>query len=118
MLGDRLVVITDKDDILSSNTVKNSWDKIKRIVESRGYYFDSDVESEAYGEYCTACVSAGAGELNIAGGLNRKTVVKTDITDLSIPGRREQEIEQLQRERLLKKSLEPEDRINDRLDFE
>lgn len=83
ILGDRLIVITDRMEITSPDTAQDSWDRAKRIAEARGYYFDSDVESEAYGEFCDVCVSYGAASLNIVGKLNKTTVVKPEFTDLS-----------------------------------
>lgn len=86
ILGPRLVVIGDPHDsdwkggILHLDTAPQSWDKVKRILEARGYTLGKDMETEAYGEYLNSCVAIGASNLNRAADLNKKTTVRSDLT--------------------------------------
>lgn len=82
ILDDRLIVISSDDNILNTRGAHAALGKIKRIAAARGYYFDTDdVLSEAYGELLGACVDRGAKNLHIVGGLRKKTVVKSKLTD-------------------------------------
>ncbi len=94
ILGDRLIVVSDPDfNILTrlgilarlssprKIDVRKERDKIKRIIEARGYQFDKDVLSEAYGELMNQCVATGARNLNVTLGLKKKTIIKTGLTD-------------------------------------
>lgn len=94
ILGKRLIVISDpensdpsspdfyKGGILDPDATHQYWNKMVRLANARGYYFDSSVESEAYGEFCNKCVAIGAGNLNLAGKLNKKTIIVPELTEL------------------------------------
>lgn len=87
VLGDRLIVLAEGFNFvydIDENVGGPAFEKMKRITEARGFTFDRDVFSEAYGEMLPYCVVDGAKNLSRAGKLRRKTVVKTELTDASV----------------------------------
>lgn len=78
ILGDRVIVLMDRLDFFQEEEVR---DKLKRVLTARGYYFDENVLSEAYGETLGCCVDDAAESFNRGEKLNNKTIVKIDLTD-------------------------------------
>lgn len=91
ILGDRLIIFTGYSFVDDENSAKVFLENAVKIAKARGYYFDSNVESEAYGELLRDCVVRGADTLNRAGKFEQKTIVKTDITDVSMRRKKERE---------------------------
>ncbi len=83
ILGRRLVVLSGNHDVVFDDNVFNT---AKEIAEARGFYFDKDVFTEAYGEMLNICVERGTERLNTNGELNKKTLIRTDLTDTPVYG--------------------------------
>lgn len=81
ILGPRLIVLNFQDLDRGSEVM----DTATRIAAARGFYFDKDVLSEAYGEFLDACVVVGASNLNKAAGLTKKTILRPELSDQSLP---------------------------------
>jgi len=77
ILGKRAVVLMDRLDFFDE---KEARFKLKKVLNSRGYYFDENVLSEAYGETLGCCVDDAAEGLNREEKLSKKTVIKIDLT--------------------------------------
>ncbi len=78
LLGNRLIVFSGNRDVTDDG--KQFVAYMERIAQARGYIFDSDVLSEAYGETLGSCVNEGAVNLNKALGLKSKTVILPELT--------------------------------------
>ena len=79
ILGRRMVVVTWELDIWNS---PKELQKALELVSGRGYQFDNDVDTYAYGETIGICVRAGAKNINRTAGFNKRTVVLAQLTDL------------------------------------
>lgn len=77
-LRDRAVVFLDNSNFFDGEETRN---KIKSILNARGYYFDQSVLTEAYGETIGCCVDDAAEGLNREEKLDEKTVIKVDLTN-------------------------------------
>lgn len=79
-LGSKLVILQDNPSLLNSivepgphmNEIAST---LRRIANARGYDFDNNTFSEAYGELLFDCVDKGAGNLNTALKLKNKTEI-------------------------------------------
>lgn len=80
ILGNRVIVVNDGWVIF--NTELDS-DGFKSTARAQGLLIDRAAASEAYGEMFGCCVTEGAQTLNRAFGLNRKTMVIPNLTDLA-----------------------------------
>ncbi|MEK7099490.1 MAG: hypothetical protein AAB916_03145 [Patescibacteria group bacterium] len=84
ILKDRLVVLSDDLNIFDE---AEAIAMLKRILHARGYDFDENVVTEAYGETIRACVETWAEGLNATAQLKNKTQINPRLTDLDSPGR-------------------------------
>lgn len=79
VLGDRAIIIIMGIRDLIEQDISN----IKKIANARGYDFDENVLSDAYGEMMENCVYNGARDLNMAGKFKNKTIIKPYLTELN-----------------------------------
>ncbi len=68
ILGKRLIVLTN-DVHVTPESASDAIEKIGKICESRNYFFDKNVLTDAYGEMLAACVYTGSEKLK-----HRRTV--------------------------------------------
>ncbi|HAI74569.1 MAG TPA: hypothetical protein DCS28_00850 [Candidatus Moranbacteria bacterium] len=78
ILGNRSIVIFMDGYELDEKDIEN----IKKIASARGYKFNENVLTEAYGEMLTNCVVNWAVGLNKAGKFINKTTIRSKLTDL------------------------------------
>jgi hypothetical protein len=81
IIGRRLIVLSNQLDVTSDT---RAFEAAKRIANSRGFNFNRDVFTEAFGEYLVCCVSKGADTLNRSGRLNHKTKINTNLTEARV----------------------------------
>jgi hypothetical protein len=84
ILGDRLIVLSASQDIFDSSEALTM---IKRIAKQRGYIFEKDVASEAFGETLQSCVVDAAQNLNEVGEFKKKTKINAGLTNYYTPDR-------------------------------
>lgn len=80
VLGKRMVLVTNKFDVFDS---PEAFQKVLSIIKGRGYDFDNDVDTVAYGETFGLCVPDGAENLNKNAGFAKKTVIIPELTDFA-----------------------------------
>lgn len=80
ILGKRLIVVSNKFDITND---AEAYETAKKIMESRGYYFNQDVFIEAFGECQAACVRLGKNVIEKAGGFERMEINR-ELTDAAL----------------------------------
>ncbi len=78
ILGKRLIVLSSDFDLFSGKEVMQT---IKDLAKKRGYVFDENVKSDAYGETLGACVDGIAQNLNTTGNFLNKTKIRSELTD-------------------------------------
>lgn len=78
ILGKRLIVLGSDFDFFSGEEVMQT---VKDISKQRGYIFDENVLSDAYGETLGACVDGVAQNLNTTGNFLNKTKIRSELTD-------------------------------------
>lgn len=78
VLGKRMVLVTNRFDVFDS---PDAFQKVLSIVKGRGYDFDNNVDSVAYGETFGLCVPDGAENLNRNAGFTKKTIIIPELTD-------------------------------------
>lgn len=81
ILGPRLIVLHFQ--VLENSS--EAMDTATRIAAARGFHFDKDVLSDAYGELLGACVKIGAANLNRDAGFINKMVLRPELSDESLP---------------------------------
>lgn len=89
ILGERGVFITDndKDSTFIGNNLsgaKEQLNKLLAIVKARGYIFDEQALTRAYGEQVGMCVEDAAKKLNKLMGLKKSTLVEVRLTDVGL----------------------------------
>ncbi len=85
ILGRRLVVLSTKQGIFpeTADQFPDALTTAKRIARSRGFTFNRNTPTEAYGELFGGCVDAAANYMNGQGKFKRKTKILPDFTDLA-----------------------------------
>jgi len=83
ILGRRLIVLSDNFDIFEGEETMLA---VKKLAKARGYVFDENVLSEAYGEALGACVDEAAQNLNLTGNLKHKTKIRPELSDTNVSG--------------------------------
>ena len=83
ILGKRAVVMTESFHVRNSEA---DVEKLTKIALARGYEFDKNVLSEAYGETLACCVKEGAENLNRKVDLKEVTEIDSKLTDVSCGG--------------------------------
>jgi len=78
ILNKRLIILSTDVDPFSNPEVIET---IQRIASLRGYTFDKDVASDAYGETLGVCVNGIAQNVNSTGNLSHKTKIRPKLTD-------------------------------------
>lgn len=81
ILGRRLIILSDEIDVLNN---ADAFKIAKHIANCRGFDFDRQVFSEAFGETLVHCVSRGADKLNKGGRLDKKTDINSELTEADI----------------------------------
>ncbi len=82
ILGPRLIVLTG--DVTTPEGATIDFENAKKIAEARGYTFDRDVLTEAYGEEIDRCVQWGTNNLENAGHFSHETEIRPELTDAAI----------------------------------
>ncbi|MCL5010919.1 MAG: hypothetical protein M1127_01775 [Patescibacteria group bacterium] len=104
ILGSRLIVIAENVPPLSIYAIPSRWrdylkmirtvtyqnkkstdmiKAVKQIAKERGFYWDENVESEAYGEYRDICVKEGAKNLQRMFVLKKEPIIREELTDIA-----------------------------------
>ncbi len=81
ILGRRLIVLSGNNDVVNDDGV---FEVAKEIAKQRGFYFDDDTLSEAYGEMLSICVERGADRLNRNAQFKEKTLVRPELADIPV----------------------------------
>ncbi len=81
ILGRRFIVLLGVDYHDFFDRPNEIFENAKRIAQARGYEFDSDTITEAYGECMNVCVEAGAIAFNKAGGFTTPTKININLTN-------------------------------------
>ncbi len=81
ILGRRFIVLSGVDYHDFFDSPQEIFDDARRIAKARGYEFDTDTITEAYGECMNVCVEAGAIAFNRAGGFKEPTKIKIKLTN-------------------------------------
>ena len=88
ILGDRLIVLSEDFDLFIDRIDQRQdiFETIEQIASARGFRFDENVLTEAYGETLGMCVEEGAQALNVRANFNEKTLIRPELSNLDIPG--------------------------------
>lgn len=81
VLGKRMLTFSADFDVFGETETTGQADEIKQMAERRGFRFNENVPSEAYGETLGVCVEEGASNLNKVLKLVKKTLIRPDLTD-------------------------------------
>lgn len=81
ILGKRFIVLSSDFDVFWDEEAMKT---IKDLAKQRGYFFDENVLSEAYGETLGVCVDNVAQNMNETGGFKNKTIIRPELTDASL----------------------------------
>lgn len=81
--GPRAITLSGSTTVDASGLFKadHAIHEIRRIANARGFTFDTDTITEAYGELLGACLDRGAENLNKTGGFTTPTVLNSLLTD-------------------------------------
>lgn len=81
VLGKRMLTFSADFDVFGETEADDQADEIKQLAEKRGFRFNENVSSEAYGETLGVCVEEGASNLNKVLKLVRRTLIRPEFTD-------------------------------------
>jgi hypothetical protein len=91
VMGNRAIVLADTDlyDVYENKGARflenreKIWDKLKNIIEKRGFVFSEKVEAEAYGEYKSICVRDIARNMRFAANspITSQVAIKDELTE-------------------------------------
>lgn len=83
ILGKRMLAFSGGFDVFGElgDNPDDQVEEIRQLAEKRGFVFNQNVSSEAYGETLGVCVEDGANNLNKILKLMKKTIIKPELTD-------------------------------------
>lgn len=87
ILGKRFIILGARQRIFTETIgyeKAEGFKTLKKIARARGFTFDKNITTEAFGEMLDGCVEAAANYLNTTGRLRKKTTIVPELTQQPI----------------------------------